>query len=73
MDAEMIDAPRGYYFGSVSGRTLRHFIKVEVYNSVALCGVQILRESLMDIAHKGSKVCPKCVKKLKELGVEWNP
>jgi len=69
----MIDAPRSYYFGSVSGRDLRHLVKIEVYNSDALCGVQVFLNSLTDIGHDGSKFCPKCVKKLKELGVEWKP
>jgi hypothetical protein len=67
----MIDTPRGYYFGNVSGHELRHLVKAEVYEATALCGVQVFRDSLTDVGHDGSKFCPKCVKKLKELGVEW--
>lgn len=69
----MIETPRGYYFGNVSGRELRHLVKCEVYNSDALCGVQVFRPSLVDEGHDGSKFCQKCIKKLKELGVEWEP
>jgi len=69
----MIDAPRGYYFGNVPGRDLRHLVKAEVYNSDALCGVQVFRESLVDAGGDTSRYCPKCIAKLKELGVEWKP
>lgn len=73
MNDEMIDAPMGYYFGSVSGRTLRHLVKIEVYNSITLCGTQIFRESLTDIAHKGSKFCPKCEEKFGEIAENIDP
>jgi len=69
----MIDAPRSYYFGNVSGRSLRHLVKIEVYERTALCGVQVFGNSLTESGHEGSKFCPKCVKKLKELGIEWKP
>lgn len=69
----MIDAPRGYFFGHVSGKTGRmHLIEGgDWYNTTALCGVQIFLNSKSDATMDGQTFCPKCVKKLKELGVEW--
>lgn len=73
MNNEFIEAPTGYYFGDRYGQVRRHLVKIDLFNIDALCGVQVARESFMEIANHKSKFCPKCVKKLKEQGVEWQP
>ena len=68
----MIETPRGYFFGHVSGKTGRmHLVKCEVYEATALCGVQVFHNSLSETTIDSQTFCPKCIKKLKELGVEW--
>lgn len=58
---EMFVTPNGYRFGNVDGKTLRHLVKCEVYNSRALCGVDVYFDSLTEVSSVDRKICPKCL------------
>lgn len=60
-----IDAPKGYFFGSVIGRELRHLVKAEVYERTALCGVRVHGDGMVDAVLEGAKLCPKCMRAAK--------
>lgn len=64
LGANMVDAPKGYFFGRVISRDLVHLVHSGDWaENTAVCGVSIHGEGKIDAVHKDSKFCDKCRKK----------